>query len=91
MFQYKITCGDYNLGGYDYTVTYQGTNRETAFAAYKEAKEWMGMAKADITVFGCEKKQEEPEDEEENPPCWKCGISDEVCSKCEYIRCIMHP
>lgn len=54
MFKYNVTLVDYNLGGYEYVHKYTGTNREKAFAAFKEAKAWMGMAEVKITVLGRE-------------------------------------
>lgn len=54
MFKYVVVCGDYNLGGYEYNETYSGTDRNKAIAAYKEAKDWMGMVDVTITVLGRE-------------------------------------
>lgn len=56
MFKYKVYCGDYSLEGYAEDLTYTGTDRTKAFAAYKDAKEWMGMVRVEIIVLGREKE-----------------------------------
>lgn len=55
MFKYKIYCGDYSLEGYSEDLTYSGTNREEALKAYREAKDWLGMVRIELTVLGREK------------------------------------
>lgn len=55
MFKYKIYCGDYSLAGDSEDLTYSGTDRKEAFKAYREAKNWLGTARVELTVIGREK------------------------------------
>ena len=55
MFEYKIYCGDYSMAGYSENLTYSGINREKAIKAYRDAKNWLGIVRIEISVLGREK------------------------------------
>lgn len=55
MFEYKIYCGDYSIAGYAEELTYHGTDRKKALNAYRETKNWLGLARVELSVLGREK------------------------------------
>ena len=62
MFEYKVYCGDYSLEGYSEDLTYSGTDREKALNAYREAKNWLGVVRVEISVLGREKHTQNREE-----------------------------